>query len=243
MFFRLLILFTCILLAGCTKRSESGPEWIWEKKIDTEELTRTTVRYTTLMERIHKLHLEDSRVYYTDQTEKIRLVMSSQNLYELCDARELITEFVEGYLDALNKNPSIRADMASQPFTYEDLDIYINFESFFGDYVDPFYVGWLELDDGLVNYYMFTLKQWYYDRWNCRTEPYEKALEIANAQREARVIYPPNKSTGEKNLSDSSTINLDAGKLKGSDSNYYQGGPYPGAAPSAPRAPFGRDRL
>ncbi|MFN4173485.1 MAG: hypothetical protein ACK4HV_00060 [Parachlamydiaceae bacterium] len=237
MFFRLLILSLCIFLAGCSKRTESAPEWIWEKKIDTEELTRTTVRYTTLMERKHKLHLEDSRVYYTDCTEKIRLVLSSQNLYEICEARELITEFVEGYLNALNMNPSIRADLCSQPFTYEDLDIYINFESYFGEYVDPFYVGWMELDDGLVNYYMFTLKQWYYDRWNCRTEPYQKALEIANAQREANLIYPPNKSTGEKNINDSSTIMLDQGRLRSAQ----EMGPMSVPAQN-PRPPFGRDR-
>lgn len=238
MFFRLLILSVCVLLtASCTKRSESGSEWIWEKKIDTEELTRTTVRYTTMMERKHKLHLEDSRVYYTDCTEKIRLVLSSQNLYEICDARELFTEFVEGYLAAINANPSIRADLCSQPLTYEDLDIYINFESYFGAYVDPYYVGWIELDDGLVNYYMFTMKQWYYDRWNCRTEPYEKALEIANAQREAKVIYPPNRTSSEVPKGDNTTINLDTTRFNRGNETY----PYPPAP--APRPPFGQDRL
>ncbi len=198
MTFRLLALIALVLIgSACTKRSPEVPRWVWEKKIDVEELTRTTVRYMTRMQRERKLELEDSRVYYTDCVGKIRLVISSQELYEICEARVLFTDFIEGYLQALNNNPSIRADMCSQPFVAEDLDVYINFESFFGEYVDPFYVGWIELNDGLVNYYMFTLKQYHYDRWHSRTEPYWKALEIARAQKEADTIYPPNVSTGE----------------------------------------------
>lgn len=216
MFFRLIILFSLVFLSSCQRRSDEGPTWLWEKKIDVEELTRTIVRYTTQMEREHKIHLEDSRVYYTDCSEKVRLVLSSQNLYEICELRIVFTDYIEGLLNALNNNPSIRADMCVQPFTAEDLDIYLNFESFYGEFVDPFYVGWVELDDGIVNYYLFTLKQWYYDRWHCRTEPYFKALEIARAQKEADLIYPPNESTGEnlKRLEGSSVI-IDQGRPRG----------------------------
>lgn len=216
MTFRLLVLMALILLGACSKRSPEVPKWVWEHKIDVEELTRTSIRYMTKWEREHKLHLEDSRVYYTDCIGKIRLVISSQDLYEICEARVLFTDFIEGYLQAINNNPSIRADMCNQPFVAEDLDVYINFESFFGEYVDPFYVGWIELNDGLVNYYMFTLKQYNYDRWHSRTEPYWKALEIARAQKEADLIYPPNESIGEnlKRITGTS-VNVNLGTTPG----------------------------
>lgn len=179
------------------------------QKIDAEELTRTTIRFTTRMNREKGLTLEDSRAYYTECTEKIRLVLSSQKCPEIPEARELLVDVVEGYLNALNNNPSIRADLCVAPFRAEDLEIYIMFESYFSEFVDPFYVGMIELDEGLAVYYMATQKKWYFDQWHSRYEPYFKTLEIARAQREANLIYP--KSLGFEALKEpNSTVIIDA---------------------------------
>lgn len=187
-----LLLLLAVLLTGCCCPGYYvkviDPTWV--RKIDSEELTRTVIRYTTKLNREKGLTLEDSRAYYTECTEKIRLVFSSQKCPEIPESRELLVDVVEGFLNALNNNPSIRADLCVAPFRVEDLEIYIQFESYFSEYVDPFYVGRIELDDGLAVYYMATQKEWYYDRWHSRIEPYSKTLEIARAQREADLIYP-----------------------------------------------------
>ena len=189
---KLIYLLLAIVLVGCCCPGYYvkviDPTWV--RKIDANELTRTIIRFTTRLNREKGLTLEDSRAYYTECTEKIRLVFSSQKCPEIPESRELLVDVVEGLLNAINNNPSIRADLCIAPFTVADLEIYIHFESYFSEYVDPFYVGRIELDEELAVYYMATQKQSYFDEWHSRYEPYYKTLEIARAQREADLIYP-----------------------------------------------------
>lgn len=188
-----LLLLLIVFLTGCcatgTYTKIVDPTWV--QKIDAEELSRTIIRYTTKLKREYGLSLEDSKCYYSDCSERIRIVLSSQKCPEICEARELLVDVVEGLLVALNNNPSIRADACDYQFSSDNIEMYISFESYFSEYVDPFYIGWIELRDGLAMYYESTLKQWYYDRWHSRIEPYYKSVQFAAAQREANMIYPP----------------------------------------------------
>lgn len=161
------------------------------RKIDAEEISRTIIRFSTYLKRELGLSLEDSSCFYSDCAERIRIVYSSQKIIEICEARAQLVEIVEGLLSELNSNSIIRADLCNGYFTADNLEIYINYESYFCEYVDPFYVGWVTLDDGLASYYMATQKQWYYDTWHSRIEPYYKSLEFVEAQKEADLIYPP----------------------------------------------------
>lgn len=219
---KLIYLLIAVFLASCCCSGTYVKivDSTWVQKIDAEELIRTIIRYTTRMNREQMLTLEDSRVYYTECTERIRLVLSSQKCPEIVDARENLVDFVEGLLNALNNNPSIRADLCHQPFTADDLEIYINFESYFSEYVDPFYVSYISLDDGLVCYYMATIKQWYFDRWHSRIEPYYITRQIANAQKEANVIYPP--AVGFPTISaPTQTVIIDAKSISAPGYNPY----------------------
>ena len=189
---KLIYMMIAIAFAGCgatgyyTKVVDSTRV----NKINAEELTRATVRYCSRLKHDKGLILEDSRCYYTEYTQKLRLVLSCQKTLEIREARRWITDIAEGYLQAINNNPIIRADLCQQPFSVQDLEIFINFESYYAVYVNPFYIGWIELDEGLVTYYESTAKQWHSDIWHMRFEPYFKALEIANAQKEADQMYP-----------------------------------------------------
>ncbi|MCB1114128.1 MAG: hypothetical protein KDK62_05165 [Chlamydiia bacterium] len=162
-----------------------------EPRIDAEEFSRTVIRFSTYLKREKGLQLEDSRLYYTDCAERLRLVYSTQKIIDLCAARELLVDVVEGFLEELNSNSITRSDLCDNYFTADNLEVYINFESYYTEYVDPFMVAWIVMDQGLATYYMGTLKQWYYDRWHNRVEPYYKSLQFVEAQREADMIYPP----------------------------------------------------
>lgn len=197
-FLHLVTLFAIALsFSGCCSgffEAEDGNDTVFatlEPRIDAEEFSRTVIRFSTYLKREKGLSLEDSRCYYTDCVERLRLVYSSQKILDMCAARELLVDVVEGFLDELNSNSIIRSDVCSGAFTADDLEIYINFESYYVEYVDPFYVAWVVLDNGLASYYMGTLKQWYYDTWHSRIEPYYKSREFVEAQREADMIYPP----------------------------------------------------
>lgn len=197
---KLIYAILLIVLTGCcalTSSNSTGmPNMV--QMIDADELSRAIIRYTTKLKRERGLNLEDSNVYYTNCSERIRLVLSSQKIYEIREARDEIVDVVEGLLYTINQNPIIRTDLCGQYFTSDNLEIYISYESYFGEYIDPFYVGWTSLDQGLVCFYMFSLKEYYYDRWHSRIEPYTKSLLFSNAQREADIIYPPKTFNAEE---------------------------------------------
>lgn len=190
-FFLPLLLLLGALFSSCSSAWFCEPNTCppLVRKIDAEAITRAVVVYAATLKHDYRLSYEDGKCYYSDCTEKIRLVFSSQDIIEICEARELITDVVEGLLETLNSDATIRGDLCGQHFTANDVEIYINFESWFCEYIDPFYVGWIELEGGLVTYYMDDVKQWYYNRWHARIEPYAKALEIARAQRLASELY------------------------------------------------------
>lgn len=190
---KLLYALILVLFSGCTN------EWFCEpiicpplvRKIDVNQLTRVIVRYSANIQHDFGLRCEDAKVYYSDCTEKIKLVLSSQKIVEIAEARKTITDVVEGLLEALNDDVAVRSDLCNYRFTANDLEIYINFESWYGEFVDPFHVGWLELEGGVISYQMHTVKEYYYDRWNNRIEPYAVALRIARAEEEVEDLYPP----------------------------------------------------
>lgn len=184
-----------VLMTGCcalTSDYEAGmPKLV--PKIDADEMARTIIRYTTKLKRDRGLTFEDSRTYYSECTERIRLVLASQKMPEIKEARDELVDVVDGLLNALNNNPILRVDACEQYYTVDMLEIYISYESYFTEYVDPFYVCWTSLDQGLTTFYMGTIKEYYYDRWHTRIEPYYKTKLFRDAQKEADVIYPPKK--------------------------------------------------
>ena len=52
------------------------------------------------------------------------------DVMELCDARELIVDVVEGLLLELNRNPILACQFLHYPLTPSDLEIYIRFKVF-----------------------------------------------------------------------------------------------------------------
>lgn len=48
---------------------------------------------------------------------------------------------------------------------------------------DPTYVGWLVLEDGMVYYYNFDVKNYRTDYWYDRIETYNKSREIVRLEK------------------------------------------------------------
>lgn len=209
----LLVLF----ITSCTpKIAHEGP---WVKKIDSEELSYIIVNFATKMKIDKHLELEDSWASYNDSILKVRLKFSSQRLLTVYDARLLMVEVVEELLWRLNNNQIISYELDHFPFTAKDLDLEINFESFYGVFVDEVYIGNAWLQGGCVHYYAFDRKDTTYNGidWDHhRFEPYSKARELALIKRNADIPYIkhiPNPNPVRK---------IDASKLP----ELYQGGSF-----------------
>jgi hypothetical protein len=186
----ILLIFSIALLTSCQTAVEgTGP---WVKKIDSEELSKIVINFSTKMKIDKHLELEDSWAAYDDYISKICLQYSSQRLLTVYDARLLIVELVEEFLYRLNNNSVISFELDHFPFSADDLDVKINFESYYGRYIDEQYVGLAWLQAGCVHFYAFDRKDmslngidWDHHRF----EPYTKSRELALLKREADLPF------------------------------------------------------
>lgn len=161
----------------------------WTKLIDGSEITHAIQHYLAYLRHEKHLRLEDSGVYYNHTINTVRMEFISQDVLEVREARMLLVDVVEGLLAELNKNSILAPQFIQFPLAPENLEIYINFESFHGLYVDPYYVGWMKLEHGTSFFYAFDLKVTNLNFWDFRIEPYFKSREFVIYEREAEKIF------------------------------------------------------
>lgn len=158
------------------------------------ELEYVVITYGNIMETEKGLFLLDSRAYFDeDYFENIEMKFRSQRLLDLCEARDLIVDLVEGFLESVNGNPSLPLYVEDYPLSAANLTINIEFESFFGKYVDPLYMARLKLEDGIVYYYANNAIDPDKVEWHQRVEPYEKAYRFSKFKQmsETGHMQPP----------------------------------------------------
>lgn len=142
------------------------------------------VAYSVILRHDYHLRLETSGIYTADNgSKKIRLVYISQDILDLCEARSLLVDVIEGMADYVK--------LSGVPLSVNDIDLRINFESFFGLYVDPLYNGYILLQDGVVGYYAFKdkVKDNTENFWYERIEPYFKSYQFVTVTRKAEESY------------------------------------------------------
>lgn len=160
----------------------------WMEAHDPEEATEIILSYATELQHTMFLRLEYSWVYFDRYIEGIHLEFSTQNIMEVKEARQMIVDLVDGLLDRWNNDPII-AGLIKEPFTERNVNVYINLESFWGYYGDPFYVGWLVLEDGITFLYAYDTKDRLINYWHSRVEPFFKSREYVRIERAAEARY------------------------------------------------------
>lgn len=181
------LLFLMVLLTSCQPTTVGvGP---WVKKIHSEEFSRLVINYSKFLKEEYGIELEDSWIAYNDDVKRICLKYSSQRLLTVYEARLLMVELVEGFLYRLNNHSLISYELEHYPFTADDMDVQINFESYYGLYVDPLYIGLTWLQCGCVHFYAFDRKDLLVDWDHHRFEPYFKSRELALLKKEADIPF------------------------------------------------------
>lgn len=187
----LMVLMFLVYFAGCHKVTPPGEINYAERyliQFDADEYSQIVWEYVTELKYDHRLHLENALVCF-DGESKIRLQFITQHILELCDARALLVDVVEGLLDRLNYSKDASASLSPYPLTADQIEISIDFESFYGIYDDPFYIGYVALEQGMSYFYAFNLKNKKLDIWNSRSEPYFKSLSFVKFQRAGEEKY------------------------------------------------------
>jgi len=160
--------------------------------IHCEEMTSVVQEVAVELKYEKRLRLEDAKTYFNDGIHTVQINFSSQDLVDMCEARELIVDVVEKLLAKLNQDIILGPEFSNYPFRADNLEIYINFESYYGRFVDPYYITWIGLEDGDVLYETFSLKDNNRNCWAARRESYCTSREIVVYQRQAEKKYRDN---------------------------------------------------
>lgn len=188
----IILLVWVFILSGCCCGGKDSlpeePEFIY-KKIDSEELSWISQQLAVKWERELFLVLEDSNVYYGNNIHTLRYEFTSMAICDVKKARAMLVDVVEDILDLVNRNPIVAAELQSYPFTPENLEIYIDFKSFYNIYVDPFKVGFITLEDGTAKYWAADVKNQALYSWHSRIEPYFRSREMVQLGRAAERKY------------------------------------------------------
>lgn len=166
----------------------TGEEYV-DEYIDAPEVVYAVQKVLAYLRHVKHLRLENSQVCYNPALHLISLEFTSQDIKEVDDARFLIVDLTEAVLAEFNTNPRLASTFVQYPLTPLQLEVYIDFESYEGLYVDPFWVGYVTLLEGEVKYYAFDIKMKGRNVWNLRTESFDTALSVAVFQRESEKMF------------------------------------------------------
>lgn len=185
---RLPHLFFFLLLSGCAHPPPPTPDDIVQGIPSVEY---AMISYGNEVERDDQLFLLDSRACFTvDGIARIVMHFRTQRLVDLCEGRDLIVKLVEGFLKRMNSDSNVAGSLHPYPLTADRLKINIEFESFYGRFIDPLYMGRINLEKGIVFYYTHDSLDPDTVHWKQRVEPYDKALRFSRFRNEDRMQFP-----------------------------------------------------
>lgn len=182
----------------CTEwvgNSEQEDGYIADEYINEPEVVFAVQKVLAYLRYVKHLRLEDAGVCYNPALHLISLEFTSQDVLEVKEARYIIVDLAQAMLAEFNTNPALASTFVQYPLTPLQLEVYIDFESFEGLYVDPFYVGYLTLLNGEVIFYASDNKLFGPDRlsetnvWNLRTEAFETSLSVVIFERESEKLF------------------------------------------------------
>lgn len=157
---------------------------------DSDAFTNVAVHQAARWAHKYRWYLEDAWMSYDrfGVVKSIRLQYRTQNILELQEARARLVDFVEEFLEGLQSNPDTSSNLV-EGFSSDNLIIYVDFQSYWGLYGDPKYIGWMVLEDGMVYYYDFDVKNNEVDFWYSRIESFHKSQEVVHLERIAEEDY------------------------------------------------------
>ena len=195
----ILILFSLALLPSCAYfRAEPPPP---PPQINVYPVTRAVIDTSLQFELDYDIHLKDSRLDGEDTIDRIELNYISQELLDIRAARRVAVKTIDSLIDRFNQDIDVYSQLTTQPFSVDELGLEIHFESYFGKYVDPFYVERVILSDGWLHYYAFTAYDPAPEVWHYHTEPYESSSTIISAEDEFNENHPVSVKEEEYSIS------------------------------------------
>ncbi len=158
-------------------------------RVDATDASRVVLTHAAELQQKYNLRLDNSYLFIDEDSNtinRIRLIYHSMKLYEMCEARALLVDLVEGFIQKVNDDPVVSAQLTNGPFTADDLEVDILLESYYGKFVNAAFVGWIYLEQGMAYYYAFDIYDNRIDTYHSRVEPYYKSLTFVNIDKEIK---------------------------------------------------------
>lgn len=97
----------------------------------------------------------------------------------------------ECVLDELGRpiGQGLEGVLEKRPFTADNLEITVAFESFHGLFVDPTFNGWMWLKNGIVAYGDFRVYFSETDPYGCKYEPYTLTKQLVEIENKVKMPY------------------------------------------------------
>ncbi len=203
--YKLFLLIATLALATACKREAPGGHPYEERVLvqdNTDDLSELVWDYVEGLKHEQRLFFENASVVAGPLESILRLEFSTQSLLEMGEARIMLVDLVEGLLQRINSS-RVSYNLRPLPFTANQLEVYIDFQSYYAEYVDENMIGWVVLEGGMAYYYAWSLKDHRLDLWNARSEPYEKSRSFAKFNKQAQSKYKqehPDKAAQTKGL-------------------------------------------
>lgn len=178
-----------IIAAFCGCGTSQPPKM--EKAIDATEVSRQILTYSEKLRFQKHLQLEDSVVYYNSKINRIRLDFSSMDVLDIWEARALLVDLVDEFLERINGNAIIYRDLGTFPFTASDLEVYIYFKSFYNHYVKLDSIGMISLKQGIASYIASDGFDCEGPCWRKRNEYYFQSRNFITFKRQGEALYKP----------------------------------------------------
>jgi hypothetical protein len=189
------LLLILVTLTGCSITAEwfggLGFGGRSVKVIDSTEVSRVVLTYSEKLRYTKGLDLEDSVIFYENRINRIRLDFNSMYNYDVWEARAMLVDVVEEFLDRINGNAKIYPYLSRTPITASNLEIYIRFPSFYNSYVDLYMVGFVTLKGGITTFLAGTALDCDSECWQKRSEYYFQSRNFVNFKRQGEALYKP----------------------------------------------------
>lgn len=129
----------------------------------------------------------------------IRMEFVSQDIFELQEARNFLVYVVEGLLERVNEYATLSGSLDTRPFSPQNLEIIVTYESFHNYFVDPTYNGRTALINGEVVFNDSNVYNSDVDEFGCKHEPYFLTKQLVDIEKRYKTPYTHSILNGEPN--------------------------------------------
>ena len=165
---------------------------------------------TVRNQRGYKLAKQGGPHYSNERLSELKLQFCAYETADRRQARKIAVEMTEDLLDAFNKNEVAHPCGARRPITTHNIDLTIRFESFFGSFVNPKTILYVNVRDGYVTYFGYDCLC---DPCNCTSfrEPYDEAFRTVQRIHEMQEREEAAQETKDRQKKDKSEFNHEWG--------------------------------